>query len=34
MFRRITSSGDLIVVPDRTAHDEIMILCARMGYNP
>ncbi|GEM_PF-5986276 len=34
MYSRITRSGHLIAMGRRTDHDEIMILCARIDYNP
>lgn len=34
MFFTITRSGDLLPLMTRTFHDEVMLLCARIGFKP
>jgi len=34
MCFRITSTGRLLPLATRTAYDEVMLHCARIGYNP
>jgi hypothetical protein len=34
MFYRITSSGTLSAVWSRNLHDEMLLHCARIGFNP
>jgi hypothetical protein len=34
MCFRITATGRLLPLSSRTEHDEVMLHCARIGYNP
>jgi hypothetical protein len=34
MCYRITASGEVLPVWTRTAYDEVMLHCARIGYKP
>jgi hypothetical protein len=34
MLSRITSSGGLVLDFTRTAYDEVMLHCARIGFKP
>jgi hypothetical protein len=34
MCFRITASGELVRLWAHTAYDEVMLHCARIGYNP
>jgi hypothetical protein len=34
MCFRISASGTLLPLWSRTAYDEVMLHCARIGYNP
>jgi hypothetical protein len=34
MFCTLSRSGELLVVHQRTAHEELLVLCARIGYRP
>ncbi len=34
MWYSITVSGEVTPVWSRTAYDEVMLHCARIGYNP